>query len=810
MPRRCSNQNFLYSVFLLLLSLVPVWSQAGHITLRVVMDDNYPPYVFRDASGSLSGILIDEWQLWQKKTGVPVLIDAMDWNEAQRRMDAGEYQVIDTLFKTPARLQKYDFSPPHARIEVPIFFRKEIEGISGIDTLKGFPVAAKSGGATTQMLRDAGIAPLMEFPSYEAIVQAAAEGKVGVFVVDRPPALFFLYKYNIADDFRQTEPFTVGEFHRAVRKGDTATLELVNRGFAQISKAEQSAIRKRWLGTALNGERWGRQLLIGVMVLVGVLGLLGLWTLMLRRSVRIKTRALAASEARFRALFEAIPELVFRLDRNGVFRDYHAAAPEQLLLNPSEFIGRTLAETLPAEVAAKASTALEALLRVRQPQQFDYELEFPDRTRHWFEAVMSLCGDDEALVSVREITERKETEDALRSARDAAETASRAKSEFLATMSHEIRTPLNGITGMAQLLRLSPLNDRQREFLDVLEASAGNLLALINDILDLARIEAGKMQLEPQIFEPRGALEEVVAMQRYVLQQKGLALRLSFAADCPQQVRGDVLRFKQILFNLLGNAVKFTEQGEVAIMVVRAGGEDREVSLRFSVADTGIGMSEDLQQRLFHPFEQGDSALTRKYGGSGLGLSICQRLVQMMGGKIEVNSHPGKGSTFHVTLPFEVVAQPAMESSYRPLPEATTVPQKLSVLVAEDNDVNRRLLGLLLQQLGHRCVVAENGNVALEYWRREHFDLVLMDIRMPVLDGVKALERIRDEEEALYGRHQPVVALTAHAMDGHREALLAEGFDGYLAKPFGLQALSNAIEQAVQKPLQEPVGRELS
>ncbi len=491
----------------------------------------------------------------------------------------------------------------------------------------------------------------------------------------------------------------------------------------------------------------------------------------------------------FQGILDNVNAVIHIKDADGRYLLVNREFERIRSLTAEEILGRNEEELGSGELAKRVGAADRAVIESGTPMSSEQRLLTPDGERTFFSVKFPVQTEDGAVTAIAGFsTDITDQRDALTQAVE----ASRLKSEFVANVSHEIRTPLNGVVGMTNLLRDTTLDPIQREYADALAASSEALLEVIDKILDFSKIEAGHLELDPTDFELRGAVEEACLMLAEQAHAKGLQISHWVDADLPGTVNGDRGRLRQILLNLLANAVKFTASGEVVVRVSDGGGE----TVRFEVSDTGVGIEEDQAAHLFEAFVQADQSTTRRYGGTGLGLAISRELAQRMGGAIGAEPREGGGSLFWFTAKLTAVerVQEPVRSQREPRPPVKTraEPSGPLVLLAEDNKINRTVAKGLLDKHGLRTAVARNGREAVEMALANDYAAILMDCQMPELDGYEATRRIRAQER---GRHVPIIAMTAHSLPGDRERCLAAGMDDYLSKPIRAEQLEAIVKR---------------
>jgi PAS domain S-box-containing protein len=520
---------------------------------------------------------------------------------------------------------------------------------------------------------------------------------------------------------------------------------------------------------------------------------------------------LRLSESKLNSIFTSVPEAIVVADACGRIVQCNVATAEIFGFESHELIGENIKIFMQSHERAVhdgylktyAETGQKRLLnqpRIVQGMRKDGTL-FPVRI-----TVKETRVDDAHFFIgvIQDFTAIQHTQNLLVEAKNKAEQANRMRGEFLANMSHEIRTPMNGILGMTELAMTTDDSQTQKEYLSLARDSASHLLHIINQILDFSKIEAGALELEELMVCPAQLVRHTARSLEQLAQTKGVSLRVENDPTLPDLVWVDPVRVRQVLTNLIGNAIKFTEDGTISVKTqLLSSQEPGSVMMQLSVTDTGIGFDSSRAEALFSPFTQADGSITRSYGGTGLGLAITRSLLQLMGGDITATSQQGQGACFTITFPMRLVMEATSDAdmSRVALSDATSAmpPKSLSVLLVEDHEINRKLAQIMLQRMGHQFVLANDGQQALDCLDKEHFDVVLLDVMMPVMDGLTALRLWRERESERNLPRTTVLMVTAHAMTGDRERFIAAGADGYVSKPMSEASLCKEINRACMR-----------
>ncbi|MEY3218907.1 MAG: hypothetical protein RIT27_264 [Pseudomonadota bacterium] len=512
------------------------------------------------------------------------------------------------------------------------------------------------------------------------------------------------------------------------------------------------------------------------------------------------------------AIVEQSEEAMLTVDIDGYITSWNLGAEKLYGYSQKDALGKHITFLLPLD---HLPSELTDILRHHKNELFTrrYEVQMLDFNGHLLDIAMTatplLNSREEHIGEIcvgRDITERKNFEKMLLQAKETAEAATRAKATFLAMMSHEIRTPMNGIIGMTRLALSTPLNDEQKDYLECVQSSADSLLIILNDILDLSKIDAGKLTLETTPLQVNELIKGITKLFTSPANSKELELKTSISPEIPSHLLGDPVRLRQIVSNLLNNALKFTSQGYIAIHVSPCRAKrDNYFGLHFSIIDTGIGISEDKLELIFAPFSQADSSTTRHFGGTGLGLTISSRLIDLMNGRIWVESCLGKGSTFHFTIELEMLDDESLQSLQNQKNEtqfyqisAVSNDQKTyRILLVEDNIFNQKVATILLKKMGYVVEVANDGLEAINALETKDYDVVLMDMQMPNIDGLEATQRIRAKNSSVRNPQIPIIAMTANAMQGDKERCLQSGMNDYISKPINVDDLQAILRKTL-------------
>jgi PAS domain S-box-containing protein len=775
-----------------------------HPVLRVGIDRDFAPYEWLDSEGRYVGLAADYLARVEQRLGVKLeVVKDTSWADMLEMARRGEIDMIACVARTPEREQYLLYTEPYAVTPTVIIDDGRLGAFGNLERLAGRRVAVEKGYFVREFLaRDHPAIQLVEATDVHDALRQASSGQVDAYIGDAASANYSVKRDGLFNLRLAGQTPYSSSHSMAATRAHPILAGLLAKALASIPQEERTAIENRWM--SLQAETGVRLETVAVYAAIAAFVLLsiGYWNLRLHRE--IAERKKAEEEARLQknflqTIFDSEPECVKVVAPDGKLLRMNRAGLDMLEVSDvaeAEQYG-LLNFLLPAY--RDASYELQKKVFGGGSGQLVYQIQGKRGTRRWMETHATHLDDENgqviALIGVtRDISERRRMEQELQSAKEEAERANLMKSRFLANMSHEIRTPMNAIIGFSELgQEIAPAGDAADYFRHIHQA-AENLLGIINDILDFSKVEAGELQVESLPFVLRDLLANVASLIQPKAEAKGLAWQVEVTGDVGKAYRGDPLRLHQVLLNFLSNAVKFTERGQITLQVDGGERSNGRSWLRFLVQDTGIGIAKADLDRLFLPFSQADASITRRYGGTGLGLAICRQLVALMGGSIEVDSQPGVGSRFGFTLPLEKLnaALPeAQEASPAPAPSRPPL-QGLRVLLVDDNDINRLVAHKILDRMGMLVDEAGNGQEALAHLEAQAYDLVLMDVQMPVLDGLEATRRIRAD-----GRwpELPVIAVTAHAMADEIQRCHQAGMNDHIAKPINAEALARVMER---------------
>jgi two-component system cell cycle sensor histidine kinase/response regulator CckA len=825
-PRRFHVGLFLPCLLILAATVFPCAAsnpEPIHLTnLVVVSDDNYPPYIFRDASGEVRGILPDQWALWEKKTGVKVDLRAMDWSEARRFMQEGRADVIDTIFLTEERAKLYDFTHPYAQIVVPVYAHRTLGGISDIDSLKGFTIGVKAGDAVIDYLTRRGIDSLKEYPSYEAIILAAKDQEIKVFSVDQPAAVYFLYKHGISGEFRESFVLYAGEFHRAVRKNRADLLSLIHDGFEQISRREYRAIDRKWMGSPflLTGilSQWENWIIGG---LAGVLALL-MGNVILGRRVHTKTadlrsavdnllKSLAAQQKTEMALRESnelfslfmrhspiytfIKEVTATESRVRMASDNYQ---KMIGIPVAEMQGKTMEELFPPEFAAKISADDWAVVSKGEVLKLDEQLNGRDYVTIKFPIVM----DGKKLLAgyTIDITESKIAEQEKAALQEQLAHAQKLDSvgRLAGGIAHDFNNMLQSILGYTEIAlgQVSPGQSLHDHLMEI-QKVAGHSANFTRQLLTFA----SKQAVAPRALNINEAVEAMSGMLRRLIGDGDIHMEWKLARGL-HSVMMDPGQFDQIVTNLCINARDaIGKSGHITIETsnveitpteaLRFSGINAGPFVLISIRDNGCGMTPEIRDRVFEPF-----FTTKPIGkGTGLGLSIVYGIVKQNGGDIRVDSEPGKGSVFEIYLPSCQAGEQA--TTEEPAGTGALAPAILgTILLVEDEPAVLDSTRRILESVGHQVIATASPKEALKLFaeNKERINLLISDVIMPDMNGpemVRTLLKSCPNLKYLF-------------ISGYDANLLVEQGAGRLdidciRKPFSLKTLTEKVQESLSR-----------
>ena len=758
----------------------------SHNTVRVGIPPAFPPLRIYTQDG-ISGFMVDYMNLLSEKVGIHFQLVPMDFGSGDSKLQSGEIDMFQT-FNIPRRLTFSIFTKPLTEFKTIIIARNDAPFMDSISALRDKKVAIIKGLTVyREVLNTYPYIEKIEMNSMDDMFRAVSESKVYATFSAPLFAGYLMQNYpNLKIAGVTNDP--PWPYMCAVRKDYPELVSILDKAIASISREEHDAIFQKWCRVKVEySPNWSDILewiyAFGSFFVI-ILGIILFWNKRLAREIAERKNtedALRQNRELLKTLMNAIPAFVTLVDREGNILLTNEKVSQFFKTSPDEMIGKNTYQMMPPQLREIRKIYNDTAITTGQTMIFEDSFEGRYVQNYMAPAVFGKDGEvlQLAILSL-DVTARKLAEEGLKHAKVQAESANRAKSEFLANMSHEIRTPLNSVIGFGDLLASMIKDEKQKSYLNAIRSSGRSLLMIINDILDMSKIEAGKLEIQSEPVRLRAVFEDMRHIFSLKFSEKGLDFICDISYDIPELLLSDEFRLRQILSNLIGNALKFTEKGHIRLSA-DCKLKYEKCDLMIAVEDTGIGISPEFQERIFHAFEQ-ERQSARQYGGTGLGLAITKRLAEMMNGSISLKSELGKGSIFEITFRNIAVSEtsPIADGSVMTGYE-NIVFENAVILIADDIQSNRELIEAFFDDMPIRIVAAENGQEAVSLAGQHEPDMILMDIRMPVMDGYEAARQLKSNEKL---RRIPVIATTASALSEDIEKIMQEGlFDGFIAKP---------------------------